>query len=180
MIYFIADTHFCHSGSLKWTDCKYKRKFNSIEEANEVMISNWNSVVKDIDEVYFLGDFAYKCSKNKAESIFWRLNGKKHLIKGNHDYKIAAKFENCWESISDIKQIDYINPLNGCKKEIILCHYPMISWKHKEKGSIHLHGHTHGSIQDLNEKTNRYDVGVEVSNYTPISIEQIIKYHEKT
>lgn len=174
MKFFISDTHFLHRGSLLWKDCKFPRLFADINEANEFMISRWNYVVKPEDEVYFLGDFAYKCSKSKAEAIFWQLNGKKHLIKGNHDHKIAAKFINCWESISDLKTVEILLP-DGCKKEIVLCHYPMLSWRHKESGAWHLHGHTHGSIQELNQNVKRYDVSVEVNNYTPISEEELIK-----
>jgi calcineurin-like phosphoesterase family protein len=172
MMYFISDTHFNHSGSLKWTNCAVKREFSTIKEMNETMITNWNSVVSQEDEVYFIGDFAYKCNRNLAENIFWQLNGKKHLIKGNHDYKIASEFKECWESISDIKQIDFIND-KGCKQEIILCHYPMLSWRHKEQGSWHLHGHVHGSLQEINKGTKRYDCSVEVNNYTPVSLNLI-------
>lgn len=174
MKYFISDTHFLHAGSLKWNNGTVRPDFKNVEEMNEYIISNWNNVVKPTDEVYFLGDFAYKCNKNKAESIFWQLNGIKHLIKGNHDYKLASNFTNCWESISDIKSVIIELP-NGCPKELILCHYPMITWRHKEKGAWHLHGHTHGSIQELNKGTHRYDVGVEVNNYTPISELELIQ-----
>jgi len=173
MIYFISDTHFNHKGTLKWADGK-NRNFPDIQTMNQTIINNWNSIVKIEDTVYFLGDFAFKTSKTYAETIFWELNGKKHLIKGNHDYNIASKFINCWESISDIKQVDFIND-KGCIQEIILCHYPMLSWRHKNQGAWHLHGHTHGSLQELNKNTNRMDVSVEAINYTPISIEEVIK-----
>jgi calcineurin-like phosphoesterase family protein len=103
------------------------------------------------------------------------LKGEKHLIRGNHDYKIADKFVNCWASISDIKQVDYIEPTKGIKTEIICCHYPMLSWRHKEQGSIHLHGHVHGGIQELNKGTRRMDVSVECIDYKPISIDDVVK-----
>jgi calcineurin-like phosphoesterase family protein len=175
MIYFISDTHFNHKGSLLWNNGAVRPQFTSVDEMNELMIRNWNNTVKDNDIIYFLGDFAFKCNKNKAEAIFWVLKGEKHLIKGNHDYKIADKFVNCWASISDIKQVDYIEPTKGIKTEIICCHYPMLSWRHKEQGSIHLHGHVHGGIQELNKGTRRMDVSVECINYTPISIDEVVK-----
>jgi calcineurin-like phosphoesterase family protein len=178
MIYFISDCHYNHSGSLKWNNGTERPQFENVHQMNQYMIDKWNSVVTPEDEVYFLGDFAYKCSKTAAESIFWQLNGKKHLIKGNHDFKLATNFTNCWESISNIKQIDFIDD-KGNKQEIIMCHYPMLSWRHQSHGSWHLHGHTHGSIQELNKNINRYDCSVEVNNYTPISLDQL-KEHFKT
>lgn len=179
MTFFISDTHFNHAGSLKWNDGLVRPEFSTVEEMNLAMINNWNKVVSANDEVFFIGDFAYKCSKTSAEAIFWQLNGKKHLIRGNHDHKLANNFINCWESISDIKQFDFIND-NGCKQEVIMCHYPMISWRHSSQGSWHLHGHVHGSMQEINKNTHRYDCSVEVNNYTPISLEQIkMKLNEK-
>jgi calcineurin-like phosphoesterase family protein len=172
MEYFISDTHWGHQGALKWDNGSVRPEFQSVHQMNRQMINNWNSVVKEEDTTYFIGDFAYKCSKLFAESIFWQLNGHKHLIKGNHDYKIASTFVNCWESISDIKQVDFIDD-KGYVQEIVLCHYPMISWRHKEKGAWHLHGHTHGSMQDKNIGTKRFDCSVEVNNYTPISLDQL-------
>ena len=174
MTYFLSDSHFNHKGSLKWPNGKGRSLFESVEEMNQLMIDNWNRVVTENDEVYFLGDFGYKCNKQKLEEIFWQLHGKKHLIKGNHDFELASTFKNCWESISDIKQFDFIND-KGCKQEIILCHYPMESWRHKEQGSWHLHGHVHGSMQELNETINRYDCSVEVNDYTPISLDKIVE-----
>lgn len=175
MIYFISDTHFWHKGALLWNDGKVRPQFENVYVMNETMISNWNNIISNEDEVYFLGDFAYKCSKLQAETIFHQLNGKKHLIKGNHDYNLAASFINCWESISDIKQIDIIKQ-NGCKQEIIMCHYPMVSWRHKEQGSWHLHGHMHGSYDASNTFSKRLDVSVESHNYTPWSLDEIINH----
>lgn len=166
MIYFISDTHFGHAGSLKWNNGGVRPGFSCVKEVDDLMIKNWNETVCVSDTVYFLGDFAYKCGYQYAQYVFNRLNGDKHLIRGNHDYKIAEKL--LWSSKSDILTLTH-----GI--DIVLCHYPMLSWKNKNKGSIHLHGHTHGSINELNAGLRRMDVSVECINYTPISITDIIK-----
>lgn len=171
MIYFISDTHFGHKGALNWPG-NAARKFKDVDEMNEYMIEKWNSVVTDEDEVYFLGDFAYKCSKNKALEMFYRLNGKKHLIKGNHDSRLASKFTDEWESISDLKTIKYIKD-NGCEQRIVLCHYPIYSWDGKFQGSIHLHGHLHEKNTDIEGKI--LNVSCEQLDYTPISIDKVLE-----
>lgn len=41
-IFYIADTHFNHSNIVGFDN----RPFSSVEEMNETLIHNWNSVVK--------------------------------------------------------------------------------------------------------------------------------------
>lgn len=55
-----------------------------VEEMNETMVRNWNAIVGPEDTVYHLGDFAFAA---RAVEIFTpKLNGKKILIAGNHDF----------------------------------------------------------------------------------------------
>lgn len=169
MKYFTSDQHIGHKAILYFPNGR--SQFSTIQEMEDYIIRKWNSVVTPEDEVYVLGDFAYKCSKRYAESIFWQLNGKKHLISGNHDNKVANNLVNCWESISQVKRISITLP-NGVGQYLLLSHRPFLSWENK---CWHLHGHTHGTIQELNVDKNRLDVSVELYDYTPISEEQIIK-----
>ena len=59
----------------------------SVNKMNEVMIKNWNSVVKPEDTIYHLGDFALTSAK-RCEYFINRLNGYKILILGNHDKSV--------------------------------------------------------------------------------------------
>ena len=81
MIYFTADTHFFHSNIINLCD----RPFKNVDEMNKVLIRNWNSYITELDEIYILGDFLFKGTGGQANAILNTLNGKKYLIRGNHD-----------------------------------------------------------------------------------------------
>lgn len=49
---------------------------------NEVIIKNWNEVVKKDDMVYVLGDFSF-CSREMVKELVSKLNGRKILVAGN-------------------------------------------------------------------------------------------------
>ena len=65
MIYFTADTHFCHSNIISICE----RPFMNIIEMNNCLIDNWNSIVTNHDEIYILGDFLYKGTAMEANGI---------------------------------------------------------------------------------------------------------------
>ena len=80
MIYITSDFHFGHDKPFIWKD----RGFSSVEEMNETLISNFNSIVKPEDHVYILGDLTLGDLKTGLAAIA-RLNGCLHIIRGNHD-----------------------------------------------------------------------------------------------
>jgi len=120
---------------------------------NTVLINNWNEKVMPSDTIYILGDFAWKNPKPFIE----HLNGSKIFIPGGHDKQIKG------DKLLEVKINDVW---------FILCHYPLYSWNKEYYGSIHLHGHIHNSLIDY--KDNRINVGVDVWNYYPVSIKQIL------
>ena len=76
----IADTHFGHTNIIKYCN----RPFSCTEDMDEALIKNWNETVSNNDVVLHLGDFGVG-NKEYVENIIKKLNGKKILIKGNHD-----------------------------------------------------------------------------------------------
>src|SRR5580698_6429953 len=156
--YFTSDTHFGHSRIIQYS----KRPFKHVDEMNETIIDNWNSVVKSTDAVWHLGDFAF-LPEHKAENILRRLNGHKHLIIGNHD-KNNTRLQG-WESVQYYKEIKVNND-----DLIVLLHYGMRVWCKSHYGSYMLYGHSHGSLLGNSQSL---DVGVDCWNFTPIDFEQI-------
>lgn len=159
MIYFTSDTHFSHANAIKFDS----RPFKDVKEMNQAMIDNWNSVVNHEDTVYHLGDFGFG-KRSRLEYIFACLNGTKHLILGNHDkHNDVHKF--AWDSVNDYLEI------NHRKTKMVLFHYPIGSWNKLARGAMHLHGHSHGNYSRTGGRM--LDVGVNMNNYYPISIDGV-------
>ena len=137
---------------------------------DEAMIEKWNSVVREDDTVFHLGDFCLGRKMGYADNYFRKLNGKVYIAQGNHDawMKDAAFFPNTKNSY--VQRIEQQYELNISGRKIILSHYPMRSWNHSHYGSYHLYGHVHGNLPDFGLSI---DVGVDTNNFTPYSFEQI-------
>lgn len=169
-IYFTSDTHFGHYNIIKHCNRPWSK-----EEHDEKLIETWNSVVGKRDTVYHLGDFAmFKAVSGKGDRMKayrrtrMALNGKIHLVLGNHD-KMSQDTYSCFSDVyPGLKEIR-VN-----KQKITLCHYPMRSWNCSVHGAWHLFGHVHGRMENTNTGLS-LDVGVDVPDweYKPVSFEQI-------
>ena len=174
MIYFTSDTHFNHANIIKFC----ARPFASVEEMNTVLIQNWNSRVTNDDEIYILGDFSYKGSSADVNRLLSRLNGKKYLIRGNHDTFIDNEDfdKTAFEWIKDYYLLNYQ------KTKIVLFHYPIFEWDGYFNSSIHLYGHVHNcgkhieQVKRLTAMDKRaINVGVDVNDYFPVSIQTVLQ-----
>lgn len=157
MLYFSSDTHFGHANIIKYC----KRPFRNIEEMDEKIIENWNSVVNDSDTVYHLGDFSFRDPYLYRK----RLKGMIVLIRGNHDFRYLKQIEKkVFESVHDLLSIKVEDTV------IVLCHYAMRVWHKSHFNSFHIYGHSHGGLADYGKT---YDVGVDNNNFIPISFLQL-------
>lgn len=174
MIHFVSDTHWGHANIIKYSN----RPFNSVEEMNEALIQNWNERVGQYDIVYHLGDFAflpYDALKRTAR----RLNGTKHLILGNHD-KTIIQSQNDLLSSGTFASIQNYVELRHAGEFFCLFHYGQRVWNKSHRGSIHLYGHSHGSLPPFGKSV---DVGVDckeiTADYRPVSVDEVIAYMKK-
>ena len=164
-IWFTADLHIGHAGVIK--NCG--RQFENLEHMHEALKSNWNKVVMPNDVVYLLGD---ACWNTKYLPLFNEFNGIIHLLLGNHDHEKVMKFGR-WATVRDLYRLKYGD------WRLMLSHYPHESWNGRERGSIHLHGHTHRNMSHrVQILPRRYDVGVDSHNMYPVHIDTIIKCAE--
>lgn len=159
-IWFTSDTHYFHSNVIKYCN----RPFSSVEEMNEIMIQKHNALVKPTDDIYHLGDFGF-ANVALLQSVFNRLNGNKFLLLGNHD-KDAMKLPWAW-----VKERYELYTPRPNRKLYVLSHYAQKVWNKSHHGSIMLFGHSHGSLEDVDNQT--LDVGVDCWDYAPVNLEQI-------
>lgn len=170
-VWFTSDLHFWHKNI-----CKYcNRPFETMEEMNQALINNWNSVVKEDDTVFVLGDMGF-CGYDKLEPLMSQLNGKKYLIQGNHDSdKIVFRLyeANIIEGYYKLHEVTIIDDEECPDQQLTLCHFPMIDWPNKERGAWMVHGHQHQLPETPSCSVMHWDVGVDKNNLKPVSFEQL-------
>lgn len=140
------------------------RPWDNTDEMDEALIENWNKVVTPEDEVYVLGDVTMN---RKALPTIGRCNGRKHLIKGNHD---VCRIE---EYLPYFYEISACRVLNG----MILTHIP-IHPSGLERFGVNVHGHLHAhKVETVYERYLGGDdsewIQIPDPRYICVSVEQI-------
>ena len=158
-VFFTSDTHFGDPRALRFDH----RPFPTLEAHDAGLIERWNAVVGPQDTVWHLGDFALGPSADRVAALFAALHGTKHLIVGNNDGPDTLALPG-WASIGPYVELQQ----DGAW--LILCHYAFRTWNGMGRGSLDLHGHSHGALRP---QTRQYDVGVDVWEFTPVTLEQI-------
>lgn len=174
-VWFTSDTHFCHDNILKFCN----RPFANVQEMNKALVDNWNSVIGPDDDVFHLGDFCWGGSAN-WNYLLDRLNGRIHLVIGNHDVKnLRQGYMSQFASSNFQIQIE----VEG--RKVYLNHYPLLTYGgvyRKDEDKVwQLFGHVHSQNGQVGADESRlhyllptqYDVGVDNNNYTPINFHQV-------
>lgn len=157
--WFISDTHFLHEKALEF---RARFGFQNLDQMHDYIITNWNSVVKDNDIVYHLGDVAFKTTEKAEEldKIMKSLNGIKYLAIGNHDnaVKLAPYFKNItgWFEFP--------------KANFIASHFPLGKHLFRHGITRQVHGHLHDEVVG---DPDYISVCVERVNFTPIAFEEL-------
>lgn len=169
-IFYIADTHFGHANIIRLSN----RPFQNVDEMDRTLIENWNNRVHKDDIVYIVGDFAFK-SANNPVGILDRLNGRKVLIKGNHDGRNLkdSAFRKHFEEICDRKTI------NDNGRMVVIDHFPLIEWDGFFRGTYLVYGHIHNNIGNfaykcMKELDNALNAGVDINNFMPVTLDEMI------
>ncbi len=166
MIHFTADHHFFHREIIGYC----KRPYPSEKAMRNDMIIRHNETVKKDDTVFFIGDLAMVGTSQweKIKGLLSKMNGRKHLILGNHDEMRPFRYVDCgfitvhtalWETVDGIKVIMAHDPSVYCAidpKTVLLC------------------GHIHTLFKSIPNKLV-VNVGVDQQNFKPTNMDLIRK-----
>ena len=168
MTYFTSDQHFGHANIIRFC----KRPFKTVKEMDEVMLAKWNAKVTDEDEVWILGDLFFRSASVKP--ILEQLNGKKHLLLGNHDPSWVGGVDLAKHFVSI--GMFYSGIAGG--QPVTMCHYPLLSWQEDKKSHMiygHIHNHVKADYWPLIMKRERMlNAGVEVNGYEPVTFDELV------
>lgn len=139
------------------------RPFKTTEEMTHTLVTNHNNVVDKGDTVYMVGDVCYQ----KAPEFLDRValfNGKKTLIRGNHDRGITdAQFKKYFEHVvPEGMGIDL--EVDGIK--CFATHYPT----HGKQDRFNLVGHIHAAWK---YQLNMLNIGIDVHHFRPVNLNKI-------
>ena len=169
MIYFTSDLHFNHNKEFVYVP----RGFNSVQGMNDTLYENWNNIVTDNDDIYVLGDFFLGTDYDYIRNVLDNLNGRIHLVIGNHDTPTKITEYTAWNNIVEIS--DALR-LRYKGRQFFLCHYPVItSYPEQDfnKAVINLFGHTHSKDKFYENRYYMYNVAIDAHDNRPVSIEQV-------
>jgi calcineurin-like phosphoesterase family protein len=156
--FVISDTHFGHTNSwekFKLEDGSPLRPFTSTEEMDETMIERWNAKVKPGDTVYHLGDVVIN---QKSLHLVSRLNGRKILIRGNHDIFKDKQYRDVG--------FEQLHGVRVFVDKFILSHIPLHPECVTGRFRVNVHGHLHANkLKILDPKLKRV---VDLNTFEPL------------
>jgi len=153
----------------------------------ETCIANHNAVISDNDDYYDLGDVAYRCNADYVMERLRRLNGKIHVILGNHDKPLRQAVNR--GMADDLIKSGKLHIIGGTDPNVIsayqtvykgtklvLSHYAYRTWPQSFRGSIHLFGHSHGNLSPFYRS---FDCGVDANEFKPLSFDFVMEKANK-
>ncbi len=151
MIYVIPDTHLGHENIKKY--CNRPDNFEKLIE------KNWNETISEKDTVIHLGDISF--NENWIERLgSW--NGKKILVRGNHDKKSQDFYLNCgFTAVVEELVIDFDNVI------ILFSHRPRFAHGY----DINLHGHQH-NLAVYDDRRLYLPLSLEHMGYKPLALDE--------
>lgn len=159
--WYTADTHFGDPGIMTF----FGRPFRSAAAMDQTMFERIVGRVSEVDDLWIVGDFALADTFEAlgwAATVFARLPGRKHLVRGNHDPdRVIAALD--WASIHDLVEVQ-----DGGRR-VVLCHYPLVTWNGARDGALHLFGHVHTNWAGCRGAVN---VGVDWWDFAPVSLRE--------
>lgn len=171
-IFLTSDLHLCHDRAFIFGP----RGFKTVEDHDITICENWNNIIQPEDEVYILGDLMLN-NNIAGINMLKCLNGRKHIILGNHDTptreKLYVEEGICEEPPKWADMIHYKG------YHFFLSHFPSMTANLEKESlkqvTINLFGHTHQREKFYNDIPFMFHVGMDSNNNTPVLLDDIIE-----
>jgi calcineurin-like phosphoesterase family protein len=152
-VFFISDLHLGHRSILQFAGPL--RGGTTVDEHDEWLVNQWNSVVGNRDLVWVLGDVAFDIDKMP---LLAQMKGRKKLVRGNHDKFDLGVY------------LKYFDDVHGLVKyrDFWLSHAPI--HPSELRGRKNIHGHTHHTCIPSPDYVN---VSVEQLYGVPVTFEKV-------
>ena len=174
MIYFSSDLHFAHTSMPLIYE---KRGFTNSDEMSEAVVRNFNNIVNSNDDVYLLGDY-FLNGNEKGMHYFSQLNGRLHLVYGNHDSRVRQELVAKARNVVEV--CGYATVLEYKKYHFYLSHYPTLCANYDQDKPLKAqvinlcgHAHTQDRFVDM-DKGLIYHVELDAHDLKPVSIDEVI------
>lgn len=159
-LWFMSDLHYNHENVIRFNHRQFP---GGVEEMNTYIEQELAEKVGPGDILFDMGDLFWKTPEDKMKQVIKLASPKAwYKVLGNHDkWDVYRKsyVGSMFTLVSDLLEIS-VN-YEGKAYKIVMCHYPMMTWRDKQRGSFGVFGHTHGNLDSLNDKLPdlRVDVG---------------------
>ena len=159
--WIISDTHFNHK--------KIQEYCGRPDGWQQIIIDNWNSVVKTDDVVIHLGDFSFG-PKDSVRPIVDSLNGNIIMVKGNHD----RHSKGWYEDVGITMVSPFMISLNGSDDTLYFTHRRI---KEDDFYGVNIHGHMHqkGPFINIEHNAVYVNMSVEQIKYMPMKLSKCIE-----
>lgn len=167
-VFVTADTHFGQESAVT----AYDRPFVDATGMDRAYVDALNDVAGPDDLLLHLGDFVGNLESRRrkievAAEIRDRLAvGRIVLVRGNHDPD-HRRFRSLFDAVHEL--LDFRWPAGGDR--VVCCHYPLRAWRGNRHGACHLHGHTHGRLEEIGRAT---DAGVDCWQGRPVPLDHLL------
>jgi calcineurin-like phosphoesterase family protein len=170
-IWILSDPHLNHANILTFRGndgALIRPGFANAQEMNERILEGWNSKVRPGDIGYWLGDMVMG-DRPGFGKLWPKFNGSKRLILGNHDDPKYLASGGFFKKVAVERKFGEYG--------IFLSHRPVHESGLELNGQtlLNVHGHVHEKPSPPGPFRN---VCVEVMNYEPIEIEELIAERE--
>ena len=193
-VFFTSDTHYWHRNIIQYSHRPFRTLDGQldVEAMNLTLVNYWKRRVTSRDLVIHLGDFSFG-HPPQGKAIMDQLPGRKVLVRGNHDRWTNKQYYDLgFEKVS--QGMFWQSPQDGL---FYLAHHPMSKSDLPKQARLQLCGHVHtlwprahtfwatyvdpktGKVTHYVKGTpspegNCVNVGVDVRDYQPVTLEELL------